>query len=121
MASRNVWGTLERFRTSKWGVILYYGYLAGILVAGVVATVSIRSNHALAVKANVAAAQANRSLCFQKRAAKGQLVSAREFLRDHPDGTGDFSRALIVNAIRTAEMDVAALTDVHCQPKGEAP
>lgn len=124
MASRSsrIWAALERFRVSKWGVVLYYGYVVGILVAAFIAVFAIRGNHDLAAKANSAAMQAKsasavalRSLCFQKRGAIAQLDAARQFLREHPNGTADFSRALILNAIHNDEVDVAALRDVHCR------
>jgi len=118
MGSDKLWSALDRFRTSRWGVALYYAYLVGILVAAIVAVTAITRNHALAVKANDAANLANRSLCFEKRAAMGQLEGTRKFLREHPDGTADFSRALILNAIRTDEVDVAALRDIHCDKYG---
>lgn len=118
------WGALDRFRTSKWGVLLFYGYIGGIFVAAVVAVVAINGNHAIAVKAKNAAtaagnaaALANRSLCFQKEAAVGQLRAARTFLRKNPQGTVDFSRAVILNAIHSDEVDVAALRDIHCPPE----
>jgi len=114
MAS-SVWDRLNQFRTSHWGVVLFYGYLVGILIAAFIAGFAIRNNHQLALKAEHAASLATRSLCFQKRAAMSQLKGARKFLRDHPDGTGDFSRALIVNAIHNDELDVFALRDVRCK------
>jgi hypothetical protein len=120
MAS-NVWDRLNRFRTSHWGVVLFYGYLVGILVAAFVAAFAIRDNHRLALKANSAATLATRSLCYQKHAALAQLRGTRRFLRDHPDGTADFSRVLIMNAIHNDEIDVAALRDVHCSQTGGPP
>lgn len=127
MGSRSdkFWAVLEHFRTSRWGVILYYSYLVGILIAALVGVAAITGNHSLALKANVAAKQAqmaaevaDRSLCFQKQANLRQLRGARQFLRDHPDGTVDFSKALILNAIHNDELDVAAFRDVDCHRFG---
>lgn len=113
--SSSIWEALNRFRTSRWGVVLFYGYLVGVAIAAIIAVFAITGNHALAVKANNAATLANRSLCFQKHAARGQLRAARKFLHAHPNGTADFSRAEIMGAIHNDEVDVAALRDVRCR------
>lgn len=124
MASRSdkFWGALDRFRTSRMVVALFFVYPVGVLIAAILASLAIRGNHALAAeanaaatKANIAAAVATRSLCFQKRAAIGQLAAAKRFLHEHPDGTTDFSRGLIMNAIHNDGVDVAALRDVRCR------
>jgi hypothetical protein len=112
--NERIWQALNHFRTSRWGVLLFYGYLIGILVAALIAAFAITDNHRLAVSARNAATLATRSLCLQKNAARVQLDGAKKYLHDHPDGTPDFSRALILNAIHTDKINVAALHDVQC-------
>ncbi len=119
--SRSVWDRLDHFRTSRLGIAVFYGYLVGILVAVLIAALAVRSNHAIAVKANhaamqakQAAADANRSLCAQKAGYQTTYTNAKKYLRQHPNGTKDFSKDVIVAAILNAKTQLAAFKDVTC-------
>ena len=60
--------------------------------------------------------QINRSLCLRKNEEQRSVIEAKTYLERHPDGTADFSKALIVKSIHDAEAVVATLADVSCPP-----
>ncbi len=120
MASR-FFTRLNEFRTSGLGVLLFYGYLVGILAAVLIASLAIRNNNDIANKANRAATQAalaaiaaNRGLCAQKHGYQLTYTNAKEYLKKHPNGTKDFSKDVIVAAILNAKVQLAAFKDVTC-------
>ncbi len=106
MAS-NGWKRLDDFRTSHLGVILFYGYLIGILIAGLFIAKVIRDNHRTAV-------QTRRALCAQKHGYELTYRNGKKFLVAHPNGTADFSKDVIVAAILQSKVQLAAFKDVAC-------
>ncbi len=106
MASR-LYQRLNDFRTSHLGVILFYGYLIAVLVAGVFIAKVIRDNHKTAV-------QVERALCAQKDGYERTYRNSKKYLRDHPNGTRDFSKDVIVAAILQSKTQLAAFKDVTC-------
>ncbi len=116
MASESRWDRLNHFRTSKWGIAVFYGYLVGIFVAVLIAVLAINGNHDIAVKANHAAMDANRALCAQKHGYEVTYTNSKKYLREHPDGTTDFSKDVIVAAILQAKVQLDAFKDVTCEP-----
>ncbi len=106
MESR-VFDRLNEFRTSHLGVIIFYGYLLSILVAGVLIAKVIRDNHRIAV-------QTQRALCAQKQGYEQTYQNSKKYLREHPHGTRDFSKDVIVAAILQSKTQLAAFQDVAC-------
>ncbi len=106
MAS-NAWKRLNEFRTSHIGIVIFYGYLIAVLVAGVFIAKVIRDNHRIAT-------QAERALCAQKQGYEQTYRGSKKYLRDHPNGTADFSKDVIVAAILQAKVQLTAFKDVTC-------
>ena len=55
-----------------------------------------------------------RAICTQKHQAEKGVKTAKKFLLDHPNGTADFSRAFIENAIRQSQQQIDAYKDINC-------
>ncbi len=108
MASR-LYHRLNDFRTSHLGILLFYGYLLAILIAGVFIAKVIRDNHKTAI-------QVERALCAQKGGYEQTYTSSKKYLREHPNGTADFSKDVIVAAILQAKVQLHAFKDVTCEP-----
>ncbi len=106
MASR-LYHRLNDFRTSHLGVFLFYGYLIAVLVAGIFIAKVIRDNHRIA-------AQTQRALCAQKQGYEQTYRNSKKYLREHPEGTRDFSKDVIVAAILQSKTQLAAFKDVTC-------
>ncbi len=106
MASR-LFRRLNEFRTSDLGILLFYGYLIAVLVAGVFIAKVIRDNHRIST-------QTQRALCAQKGGYEQTYRSGKKFLLEHPNGTADFSKDVIVAAILQAKTQLAAFKDVTC-------
>ncbi len=104
-----VFDPLNRFRTSHLGVAIFYGYLIAILVAGVFIGKVVRDNHKIA-------AQTQRALCAQKHGYELTYRNSQKYLREHPNGTADFSKDVIVAAILQAKVQLHAFKDVTCEP-----
>lgn len=68
---------------------------------------------ALAITANVSH-QNQRALCLSKADRRRSLVEALAFLRQHPNGTSDFSRSFVLMSIRQDRLVLANLRDVRC-------
>lgn len=60
--------------------------------------------------------QMNRALCLRKDEEQRSITQAKLYLAQHPNGTADFSKALIVKSIHDAEEVFATLADVSCPP-----
>ncbi len=77
-----------------------------------------QKNHlnAAVARATTLAVQVNRSLCLRKNEERQSITSARIYLAQHPHGTRDFPRALIVKAIHDDRAVLATLSDVPCPP-----
>lgn len=58
--------------------------------------------------------QNHRVLCLSKADDRRNLAASRAFLKEHPDGTADFSRDFILMSIHQSQMKLANLSDVHC-------
>ena len=108
MASR-LYHRLNDFRTSHLGVILFYGYLIAVVIGGVVIARVIRNNHATAT-------QVQRALCAQKNGYEQTYTRSKQYLHEHPNGTRDFSKDVIVAAILQAKVQLHAFRDVTCDP-----
>lgn len=106
MAS-NAWKRLNDFRTSHLGIVIFYGYLVAILIAGVLIGKVVLDNRQIA-------AQAHRALCAQKQGYEHTYQGSKTYLRDHPNGTRDFSKDVIVAAILQSKTQLAAFGDVTC-------
>ncbi len=106
MASR-FFDRLNEFRTSHIGIVIFYGYLIAVLVAGVFIAKVIMDNHRIA-------AQAERALCAQKNGYEQTYRGSKKYLRDHPNGTADFSKDVIVAAILQSKTQLSAFRDVTC-------
>ncbi len=106
MASR-FFARLNSFRTSHVGVIIFYGYLLAVLVGGIFIAKVIRDNHQTAV-------QTQRALCAQKQGYEQTYQSSKKYLREHPHGTRDFSKDVIVAAILQSKVQLHAFRDVSC-------
>ncbi len=120
MASR-FFDRLNEFRTSHVGIVIFYGYLVAILVAGVLIGKVVIDNHHLAnqarrlsVQNNSVARQNHRVLCAQKNGYELTYRNATTYLRKHPHGTVAFSRDVIVAAKLQAKVQLGAFKDVKC-------
>ncbi len=107
--ANNGWKRLNDFRTSHAGVVIFYGYLFAILVAGFFIGRTLVDLH------NVAN-QNHRVLCNEKTSYQRGLAGANKYLRQHPHGTESFSRGLIVSVIVQDRLQIAAFKDVTCEP-----
>ena len=58
--------------------------------------------------------QVNRALCLRKTELRSQIKGARQFLRQHPNGTADLPAALIRKSIQDNEVTLATLSDLRC-------
>ncbi len=109
MENRSVFERLNEFRTSHIGIALFYGYLLAILLVGFLVSRALINLH------NVAA-QNHRALCSEKHGYETTYNGGKKFLRDHPNGTSDFSKDVIVAAILQAKVQLHAFRDVTCEP-----
>lgn len=104
--------TLNAFRTSKWGVILFYGYLFAILLATALIAKVIVDNHRIA-------GDAHRGVCALKIERERRYVQTKEIL-DHPNKPDNaklisaFGKPLLLRSLSTAKADLLALKDVSC-------
>ncbi len=108
MASR-FFSRLNSFRTSQLGVVVFYGYLIAILIAGIFIGKVIKDNHKTAI-------QVERALCAQKHGYEVTYRGGKKFLHEHPNGSVDFSKDVIIAAILQAKVQLAAFKDVTCEP-----
>ena len=53
-------------------------------------------------------------LCTSQRNAQDSLKGSIRFLHEHPNGSADFSRAFILNAIQQDKQRVLALSGLAC-------
>jgi hypothetical protein len=107
---------LNAFRTSPAGVALFYGYLFAIVVTAIFVGSVMLGNRHTAQRALAASARATRALCNQTKAAQERKATSAQFLKEHPHGTPDFSRALIERSIRAAQAEIDANKDIECKP-----
>jgi hypothetical protein len=54
------------------------------------------------------------ALCTQQKQARIGLKEGKAFLLQHPDGTPDFSRSLILRSIKQSQEQLYALKEVKC-------
>lgn len=104
--------TLNAFRTSAWGVALFYGYLIAILLStSLVAKVIVDNRHI--------ASESHRGICALKAERTRRYEQTKEIL-DHPEADNNakiiasFGRPLLVRSLTTAKGDMDALKDVSC-------
>lgn len=62
----------------------------------------------------IAISQSHRSLCIFKHNDQQSLKTAVQFLREHPNGTPDFSKAFILHAISQDRLQLNAFRDISC-------
>jgi hypothetical protein len=101
------WDRLNTFRTSRAGVVIFYGYLAAVLVAAALIAIGFVRLHTLA-------AQNHRVLCNQKQSYERVLAQALKFRHDHPQGTGIFTLGVIQSAIFQDRVQLRAFNNVVC-------
>ena len=108
------WSRLDRLRLGRAGLVLFYGYLAAVIIGGIVVGQVILDNRD-AIQA------AHRALCAIKASDDRRLESALQRLIDHPEGTQDFPRGVVIRSIKVARSDLMGLSDVNCPPVKETP
>lgn len=77
MSEPNMWERLDRWQKSRFGVILFYGYLFAILITGVLAGTSYINN-------GQTARDARNALC-ELQAIRTERIKEKEFLFSHKD------------------------------------
>lgn len=103
---------LNRWRSSTFGVLLFYGYLAAILVVSAIAVYTVINSRQIAV-------EAHRGLCTL-RAERFARVNATQQILNHSEDAYNaniirtFGRELLVRSLETAKADAKALEDVKC-------
>ncbi len=107
--ANNGWQRLNDFRTSHMGIVIFYGYLAAILVVAFIVARTLIDLHDVAN-------QNHRVLCNEKHTFGRGLTGAKKYLRQHPHGTESFSRGLIVSVIIQDRQQLSAFKDVTCEP-----
>lgn len=95
------------FRTSKLGIVVFYGYLIAVLIGGLFIAKVISDNRHTAD-------QVLRALCVEKLQAQQGVRLGVQFLREHPHGTTDFPREFIVSSITRSREQVKAFNDLAC-------
>ncbi len=60
--------------------------------------------------------QNTRALCLRKNEEEQIIASTRAYLAQHPNGTRDLPRALLVKALHDDEAVLKTLADVSCPP-----
>lgn len=108
------WARLDALRMGRLGLFLFYGYLIAVIVGGITLGGIILENED-AIHA------AHRALCEIKASDERRLNTAVQFLIDHPEGTPEFPRGVIIRSINVARFDVAGLADVSCPTPKETP
>lgn len=103
---------LNNFRTSGWGIGLFYGYLVAILIAtSLVGKVIIDNRHI--------SKESHRGLCALKAERVRRYEQTKEIL-DKPNDPqnakiiASFGRPLLVRSLASAKADADALKDVDC-------
>ena len=92
---------------SLLGHILFYGYLVAILVGGfVVGHVVLQMRSVLQ--------ETHRAQCVAKADAQKQVRQTKQFIREHPNGTADFSKQFLLSSLHQAELRAKTLSDVSC-------
>ena len=66
------------------------------------------------VRVNRAQAQAHEVLCTARHDAKVGLRGSVQFLHDHPNGTADFSKSFILNAIHQDQQKARSFAGLTC-------
>ena len=105
---------LDSLRNGPLGTILFYSYLLAVVIGGIVIGQVVLRNQA-AIQA------AHRALCAIKASDERRLESALQRLIDHPEGTPDFPRGVVIRSIKVSRSDLAGLGDVNCPTVKETP
>lgn len=103
---------LNNWRTSTWGMALFYGYLLAILVSTALASVALAKNiHT--------ANDAHRGLCALKVERQARVDRAEEFL--HKPYTAEARKVIdsigygvLKRSLAQSKSDLDALKDVDC-------
>lgn len=107
-----IYEILNNFRTSWFGVILFYGYMLAVAVLAPLTIMAILNNRETAQ-------DARRGLCSLKVQREQRVIDAK-FILDNPDDPDNvrliqlFGKQFIHRSLNTAQQDLDALKDVPC-------
>jgi hypothetical protein len=99
--------------TGRLKAVLFWTYLAAIVVGWFLLVTAVLANRAAIQKSD-------RALCSLRADYTARSGHLQQILRDHPDGTVDFTAPYLKARIASYQVDIASLADITCN-EGAAP